>query len=32
VPPPELQLLPGVDHFFHGRLQDLRALLRVALA
>jgi uncharacterized protein len=32
VPPPELQLLPGVDHFFHGRLQELRALLRPALA
>ncbi len=32
VPPPELRLLPGVDHFFHGRLQELRALLRPALA
>lgn len=32
VPPPQLQLLPGVDHFFHGRLQELRALLRAALA
>jgi len=24
-PPPQLQLLPGAEHFFHGRLQDLRA-------
>jgi uncharacterized protein len=24
VPRPELTLLPGVDHFFHGRLNDLR--------
>ena len=24
VPPPELVLLPGVDHFFHGRLTLLR--------
>jgi hypothetical protein len=32
VPPPELKLLPGVDHFFHGRLQELRALLRPVLA
>jgi alpha/beta superfamily hydrolase len=31
VPPPELQLLPGVDHFFHGRLQQLRDLLRPML-
>jgi len=31
VPPPELHLLPGVDHFFHGRLQELRALLGPAL-
>ncbi|HEX7116648.1 MAG TPA: alpha/beta fold hydrolase [Steroidobacter sp.] len=23
--PPELKLLAGVDHFFHGRLNDLRA-------
>jgi alpha/beta superfamily hydrolase len=23
-PAPELQVLPGVDHFFHGRLNDLR--------
>jgi uncharacterized protein len=22
--PPELKILPGVDHFFHGRLNDLR--------
>ena len=31
VPPPQLRVLPGVDHFFHGRLEDLRALLREAL-
>jgi alpha/beta superfamily hydrolase len=24
APPPELVLLSGVDHFFHGRLNDLR--------
>jgi alpha/beta superfamily hydrolase len=23
--PPQLQLLPGVDHFFHGRLRELHA-------
>jgi alpha/beta superfamily hydrolase len=23
-PPPEIVVLPGVDHFFHGRLNDLR--------
>jgi alpha/beta superfamily hydrolase len=23
-PPPEIVLLPGVDHFFHGRLNELR--------
>jgi uncharacterized protein len=22
-PPPQLQVLPGVDHFFHGRLREL---------
>jgi alpha/beta superfamily hydrolase len=22
-PPPQLQVLPGVDHFFHGRLHEL---------
>ena len=32
VPPPELRLLSGVEHFFHGRLQELRALLLEALA
>jgi alpha/beta superfamily hydrolase len=25
--PPQLALLPGVDHFFHGRLNDLRAVV-----
>jgi alpha/beta superfamily hydrolase len=24
VPPPALRLLPGVDHFFNGRLPELR--------
>ena len=27
TPPPELVMLPGVDHFFHGRLNDLRAVV-----
>jgi len=26
-PPPELVVLPGVDHFFHGRLNDLREIV-----
>jgi alpha/beta superfamily hydrolase len=26
-PPPELVMLPGVDHFFHGRLNDLRDIV-----
>jgi len=26
-PPPELAMLPGVDHFFHGRLNDLREVV-----
>lgn len=25
--PPQLALLPGVDHFFHGRLNELRAVV-----
>lgn len=25
--PPEVALLPGVDHFFHGRLNELRAVV-----
>jgi alpha/beta superfamily hydrolase len=25
--PPRLALLPGVDHFFHGRLNELRAVV-----
>jgi uncharacterized protein len=28
TPPPVLRLLPGVDHFFHGRLHELRDALR----
>jgi alpha/beta superfamily hydrolase len=23
LPPPRLRILPGVDHFFHGRLHEL---------
>ena len=26
-PPPTLRLLPGVDHFFHGRLHELKSAL-----
>jgi alpha/beta superfamily hydrolase len=26
-PPPELAMVPGVDHFFHGRLNDLRDIV-----
>jgi alpha/beta superfamily hydrolase len=25
--PPQLAVLPGVDHFFHGRLNELRAVV-----
>ncbi len=25
--PPDLEVVPGVDHFFHGRLNDLRELV-----
>jgi alpha/beta superfamily hydrolase len=25
--PPQLALLPGVDHFFHGRLNELRRVV-----
>jgi uncharacterized protein len=28
TPPPVLRVLPGVDHFFHGRLHELRDALR----
>ncbi len=31
APPPELRLLAGVGHFFHGQLQQLRELLRPVL-
>lgn len=27
APSPELRLLPGVDHFFHGRLNELRDIV-----
>lgn len=27
APAPELKLLPGVDHFFHGRLNELRDIV-----
>jgi alpha/beta superfamily hydrolase len=26
-PPPEVHILPGAEHFFHGRLTELRSLL-----
>lgn len=26
-PPPKIAVLPGVEHFFHGRLHDLRATI-----
>ena len=28
VPAPQVALLPGVDHFFHGRLTELRAVVQ----
>jgi uncharacterized protein len=31
-PRPELRLLPGVDHFFHGRLNELRDVVTAWLA
>lgn len=31
-PPPELVVLPGVDHFFHGRLSQLKTVLQARLA
>ena len=31
-PPPELVVLPGVDHFFHGRLSQLKSVLHERLA
>lgn len=31
-PPPELVVLPGVDHFFHGRLSQLKSVLQAQLA
>lgn len=27
VPPPQISLLPGASHFFHGRINDLRDVL-----
>jgi alpha/beta superfamily hydrolase len=32
VPPPELVVLPGVDHFFHGKLSLLNTVLTERLA
>jgi alpha/beta superfamily hydrolase len=32
VPPPRLVVLEGVGHFFHGRLHELKDLLRTQLA
>jgi alpha/beta superfamily hydrolase len=31
TPPPDLKILPGVDHFFHGRLALLKSVLRERL-
>jgi len=31
TPPPTLKLLPGVGHFFHGRLQDLQQTVAAEL-
>jgi alpha/beta superfamily hydrolase len=31
-PPPEVTILPGAEHFFHGRLTELRSLLGSWLA
>ncbi len=32
TPAPEVRILPGAEHFFHGRLTELRALLGAWLA
>ena len=32
VPPPRLVMLEGAEHFFHGRLAELRAAVRSFLA
>jgi alpha/beta superfamily hydrolase len=32
APPPEVRILPGAEHFFHGRLTELRAILAAWLA
>ena len=31
-PPPKVRILPGAEHFFHGRLTELRSLLGAWLA
>jgi alpha/beta superfamily hydrolase len=31
-PPPEVRILHGAEHFFHGRLTELRSLLGAWLA
>jgi alpha/beta superfamily hydrolase len=31
APPPTLKLLPGIGHFFHGRLQDLQQAVNAEL-
>ncbi len=31
-PPPTVELLPGVEHFFHGRLHELKEVVRGAVA
>ena len=32
TPPPDVRILPGAEHFFHGRLTEMRALLGEWLA
>jgi alpha/beta superfamily hydrolase len=32
VPPPEVRILPGAEHFFHGRLTEMRTILGAWLA
>jgi hypothetical protein len=31
-PPPEVKILPGAEHFFHGRLTEMRSILGAWLA
>jgi alpha/beta superfamily hydrolase len=32
VPPPTVVVMPGAEHFFHGRLNDLRNVIQERLA